>query len=140
MLFRSKKDGLDALSVHFVIRRNQLIIFFICCKLARFVWRVVHFTFNISHPTNVTNMFGNWLNEVPKNPRRILKLVFVLCFGQFGIVVVMLFLTNLTMLILYRLCTDLLLDPHMLLPTTCRPAEFYGFQMYSAGDGRSGYV
>ena len=39
---------------------------FITCELARLVWRVVYFTFNISAPVNVTNMFGNWFNVVPK--------------------------------------------------------------------------
>jgi hypothetical protein len=26
----------------------------------------VHFTFNIPPPTNVTNLFGNWLNKINK--------------------------------------------------------------------------
>jgi hypothetical protein len=31
---------------------------FFACSFARLVWRVVHFTFNIPPPVNVTNMFG----------------------------------------------------------------------------------
>ena len=42
---------------------------FITCKLARLVWRVFHFTFNILAPANITNLFGNWLNGVPKKTK-----------------------------------------------------------------------
>ena len=35
---------------------------FISCPFAKLVWRVVFCTYNIPPPTNVTNMFGNWLN------------------------------------------------------------------------------
>jgi hypothetical protein len=34
---------------------------FITCPLARIVWRIVHTAFNIIPPTNITNLFGNWL-------------------------------------------------------------------------------
>ena len=39
---------------------------FISCSFAKSVWRVVHFTFNISPPANVTNLFGRWLNGIDK--------------------------------------------------------------------------
>jgi hypothetical protein len=39
---------------------------FIRCTFARLLWRVVHFTFNIPPPTNIKNLFGNWLNGVNK--------------------------------------------------------------------------
>ena len=42
---------------------------FISCKLALLIWRVVHFTFNISALANVTNLFGNWLKGVPKETK-----------------------------------------------------------------------
>jgi hypothetical protein len=40
--------------------------FFISCHSSRLVWRVVHFTFNIPPLINMTNLFGNWLNEIDK--------------------------------------------------------------------------
>jgi hypothetical protein len=49
----------------FVTRRSINHLFF-TCPFARLVWRVVHFTFDIPPPSNVTNMFGNWLNGVDK--------------------------------------------------------------------------
>jgi len=42
---------------------------FITCPFSRLVWRVVHFTFNIPPPANVTNMFGNWLNGVDQKAK-----------------------------------------------------------------------
>jgi hypothetical protein len=37
---------------------------FISCPFAKLVWRVVHATFDITPPTNITNLFGNWLNGI----------------------------------------------------------------------------
>jgi hypothetical protein len=39
---------------------------FISCHFSRVVWRVVHFTFNIHSPMNITNRFGNLLNGIDK--------------------------------------------------------------------------
>ena len=36
------------------------------CHLARIVWRIVHMTFNLAPPKNITNLFGNWLKGIPK--------------------------------------------------------------------------
>ena len=42
---------------------------FISCPLARQIWRLIHFTFNITPPANITNLFGNWLNGVDKGTK-----------------------------------------------------------------------
>ena len=42
---------------------------FISCQLARQIWRLIHFTFNITPPTSITNLFGNWLNGVDKKTK-----------------------------------------------------------------------
>lgn len=39
---------------------------FLSCPFAKIVWRIIYFTFDIPPPTNITNMFGNWLNGVNK--------------------------------------------------------------------------
>jgi hypothetical protein len=39
---------------------------FISCPFARLVWRVVYATFDIPPSTNITNIFGNWLNGIGK--------------------------------------------------------------------------
>jgi hypothetical protein len=40
---------------------------FFDCPFARLIWRLVFFTFNITQPTNCTNMFGNWLNGIDRD-------------------------------------------------------------------------
>ena len=40
--------------------------FILTWPLARFIWRIVEFTFNLPPPTNITNMFGNWLRGMQK--------------------------------------------------------------------------
>ena len=37
---------------------------FISCQLARQIWRLINFTFSITPPTSVNNLFGNWLVEI----------------------------------------------------------------------------
>ena len=39
---------------------------FISCFFVKNIWRLVHFTFNITPPTSVSNLFGTWLNGVDK--------------------------------------------------------------------------
>ena len=59
---------------------------FISCPFTRHIWRLIHFTFNISPPSSITNLFGNWLVGVDKKQRHAFVLVHVRFFGQFGIV------------------------------------------------------
>jgi hypothetical protein len=42
---------------------------FLHCPFAKIVWRMIFFTYNIPPPSNVTNMFGNWLNGVSKRDK-----------------------------------------------------------------------
>ena len=39
---------------------------FISCYFVKNIWRLVHFTFNITPPTSVSDLFGTWLNGVDK--------------------------------------------------------------------------
>jgi hypothetical protein len=36
------------------------------CPFAKTIWRMIHFAFNISPPTTVSNLFGTWLDGVDK--------------------------------------------------------------------------
>jgi hypothetical protein len=51
---------------------------FLICSFARLIWGTIQLTFNMSPPSNVTNMFGNWLNRVEKRLKTLLNLEFVL--------------------------------------------------------------
>jgi hypothetical protein len=37
--------------------------------MAKIVWRITHMTFNIVPPTNITNLFRNWLHGVSKKDK-----------------------------------------------------------------------
>jgi hypothetical protein len=54
-------------SCFFVITRNQYNIFFFECPLAKIIWHIIHMTFGLAPPKNITNLFGNWLKGIPKN-------------------------------------------------------------------------
>jgi hypothetical protein len=49
-----------------VITRNPYNIFFFECPLAKIIWRIVHMTFGLAPPKNISNLFGNWLKGIPK--------------------------------------------------------------------------
>jgi hypothetical protein len=67
-------------SVAFVIlMKNHL---FLASPFAKIVWRMVYLTYNIPPPSNITNMFGNWLNGVHKiDKAKICIGVSVLCWA-----------------------------------------------------------
>jgi hypothetical protein len=55
---------------------------FISCPFARLLWRVVNFTYNLPSPTNIRNMFGNWLNGVDRNSKARIRIgVSALCWS-----------------------------------------------------------
>ena len=39
---------------------------FLFCPFAKMIWRVVHLAFALPPPTNITSMFGNWLNGIDR--------------------------------------------------------------------------
>ena len=39
---------------------------FLECHVARSIWRIIHMSFGLAPPTNITNLFGNWLKGIPK--------------------------------------------------------------------------
>ena len=44
---------------------------FISCPFARLLWRIVNFAFDLQPPTNITSMFGNWLNGIDRKSTRL---------------------------------------------------------------------
>jgi hypothetical protein len=42
---------------------------FFTCPFAKILWRIIYMTFNIPDPSNVTNLFGNWLKGVAKKDK-----------------------------------------------------------------------
>jgi hypothetical protein len=55
---------------------------FLSCPFAKLIWRTVNFTNNLPPPTNITNMFGNWLNGVDKQSKVLIRIgVSALCWS-----------------------------------------------------------
>jgi hypothetical protein len=55
---------------------------FIICPLAKLLWRTVNFTFDLPPPTNITNLFGNWLNGVDRQSKAFIRVgVSALCWS-----------------------------------------------------------
>jgi hypothetical protein len=42
---------------------------FLACPFAKILWRMIYFAYNIPAPSNITNMFGKWLNGVSKHDK-----------------------------------------------------------------------
>jgi hypothetical protein len=50
--------------------------------------------FNIRQPSNITNLFGNWLNGVAKKEKSHIEFMCVLCFGRYEMCVTVVSLTK----------------------------------------------
>jgi hypothetical protein len=56
---------------------------------------MVYFTYNVSPPTSIANMFGNWLNGVEKKKIKLgYLLVILLYIGQYGPTEIVLYLVK----------------------------------------------
>lgn len=67
---------------------------FISCPFTRMIWRIVYMAFNIRQPSNITNLFGNWLNGVAKKEKSHIEFMCVLCFGRYEMCVMVVSLTK----------------------------------------------
>jgi hypothetical protein len=47
---------------------------FLACPFVKIVWRMIYFAYNIPPPLNINNMFGNWLNGVPKKDKNKIRI------------------------------------------------------------------
>ena len=53
---------------------------FISCPLAKLLWRTVNFTSDITPPTNISNMFADWLDGIDKRSKAKIRIgVSALC-------------------------------------------------------------
>jgi hypothetical protein len=58
------------------------------------IWRIIFMTSKITPPSNITNLFGNWLNVVPRKIRDTLMLMCAPYYGLYGMWEMILFLTG----------------------------------------------
>jgi hypothetical protein len=86
-------------------------------------------------------MFGNWLNGIDKKLKHGFEWGFVLFYGQYGIVRIMLSLIKLVVLNFCMISTSLPTgDQYVVLPSTRGSAHIYGLWMYSFDGDRSSYL
>jgi hypothetical protein len=45
------------------------------CPLAKIIWCIIHMTFGLEQPKNVSNLFENWLKGIPKKDRIQIRVV-----------------------------------------------------------------
>lgn len=89
---------------------------FISCPFDRLVWRIIFATYDIPPPTNITNMFRNWLNGIDNKTKAKFVLAFQLYVGQYEIVEMILCSTGRTLLIFAGYPYGCTLDPAMVFP------------------------
>ena len=46
---------------------------FLSCSMARNIWRLLHFTFNVAPPSNIDNLFGTWLTGIDKRTKNCIR-------------------------------------------------------------------
>jgi hypothetical protein len=65
----AKRNWTGSMKCAFCSSDESIEHLFIKCPFAKLIWRVVHFTFSISPPANIKNLFGNWLNGLDKKTK-----------------------------------------------------------------------
>jgi hypothetical protein len=65
----SKRNWIGCKKCAFCDSEESVEHLFIKCNFAKLIWQVVYFTFNMPPPTNIKNLFGNWLNGIGKTTK-----------------------------------------------------------------------
>jgi hypothetical protein len=97
-------------NMFFMILKSLSITFFI----ARLIWRIINFMFNIPLPANSMNMFENWPNGVEKKAKAQIRVgLCVLVWGLWNCRNDTMFHNIGTAHFFYRLSVWLLMDPRV---------------------------
>jgi hypothetical protein len=81
---------------------------FFQCRLARSIWSVIQVASNLFPPCSITNIFGNWLNEIDHRFKSILGWERLPLFGPYGYIEMIKYLMTKTLLFWRLLSTELL--------------------------------
>ena len=65
----SKRNWIGCKKCAFCTAEESVEHLFISCPFVTNIWRLFHFTFNITPPSSVANLFGHWLNGVDKTTK-----------------------------------------------------------------------
>jgi hypothetical protein len=61
-----KRNWVGNESCCFCDNKESIQHLFFECPLAKIIWCIVHMTFGLAPPKNITNHFGNWLKGIPR--------------------------------------------------------------------------
>jgi hypothetical protein len=59
-----KRNSVGSKNCAFCEMDESLEHLFIRCSFSKLIWQLVHFTFSITPPANIKNIFGKWLNGI----------------------------------------------------------------------------
>jgi hypothetical protein len=113
---------------------------FFSYPFTRILWRIIYMTFNLPPPSNISNMFRNWLNGIAKKKiKAILELVCTLYYGLYGLSVIFLSLTKKCSIILHVI--PLLTHwASVVLPAASGGPLGHGYWVQPFGDGSTGFL
>jgi hypothetical protein len=80
---------------------------FFQCRLARSIWSVIQVASTLFPPRSITNIFGNWLNDIDNRFKKHIRWKRLPLFNRYGYVEMIMYLT-IKILLSCRLSTELL--------------------------------
>jgi hypothetical protein len=114
---------------------------FFTCPFTKIIWRIVHMTFNIPPPANVSNLFGNWLNGVTKKNKGHIRVgVCALLWAIWNVRNDFIFNKKNFPSFLQVYSTSYSLDPYAVLSPAGGCAPGYGYWVQPLGDGSTGFI
>jgi hypothetical protein len=116
-------------------------LFIQCPFLIKLVWQVICFNFNIPPPTNINNLFGQWLNGIEKKIKEQIRVgVYALIWAIWNCHDNVIFNNVGHDQFFAGYKQGYILDSHLVLSSTRGPAGTYRYWMHSVDGGHLGYL
>ena len=111
---------------------------FFDCQFARTIWRIIHMSFGLAPPKNVTNLFRNWLKGIPKSVLKNIRVA--VCAVLWTIWNKRNYLVFNKHIFFAGYPFGYPLDPYVVLSPTSGHAQGHGFWVQHFGDGSQGFT
>jgi hypothetical protein len=114
---------------------------FITCPFAKIIWCIVYMTFNITPPSNIINMFINWLNGVAKKDEGHIKVgVCTLLWAIWNVPNDVIFNKKKFLIIFAGYSHDYLLNPYVVLSPAHEEVSDHGYLMQPLATTSTGFL